>query len=686
MINNQSLTNLRVISLASDGESRRGKALAKLTYVAPLASSSPIYDQLVHLDLMDYFVGPDDITADKDYKHIFKRLRNALLRENGCVVRSIHLTRALIGKHLKDSGFTDTHINHVLDPTDKQDVVLAYGLLKDLWSLPPANPLSSAPTYIKTREALCLYGKLSYHLIFPYICIDLSLSEQLEHLSAAAHLVLVLYVDDDARAHFIPTPLFVDIGIMIKNAYFCVAKAKIDHPNQPFFLGLLGTDRLESLFGILRTMIGNDTNLDILQLALRITSTTEVSTILAKHPEWDRGPCQLCLPTVSKTLDDLARTLDHMGPSAYPHPDKLRPSNLTLATPWKHRRHALEDKYSWIVSVLQSISSTKDTSILAPYGVSLVISSESLTGTDNDTSSMGEDILSPTCQTDSPVCVSESGILDMSLGMQELEDAAAESQWRNSETYGQEPFSHSVHIRGVMTKKSCTISQQFRYVISAGLTDRLRRVAQESRFKTTGGLGIPDSQAGDSDAAAAHIDKPTLFILQPIATVVVCEGKLFLCIAEVNGLFLGHQPVDDIPLSILSEKTAQVSYQGLRLVPACYSDDRDGKHDWRTKDFFRLSGKVPGSLVFPINPDIASHNLCDAFFLFQSSELMAVAAGLRDNICHSHRKSIPQVKPSDYFPYREHDGKLLCYRYWNSNALTSPRESLFYDRAHSSGR
>jgi len=254
--------------------------------------------------------------------------------------------------------------------------------------------------------------------------------------------------------------------------------------------------------------------------------------------------------------------------------------------------------------------------------------------------------------------MSETDVLDMSLGMQELEDAAAENQWRNSETYGQEPFSHSVHIGGVMTKKSRAISQQFRYVISASSTDRLRRVAQESRFKTTGGLGIPRSRAGDSDAVAPiDSDKPTLFILQPIATVVACEGRLFLCIAEVNGLFLGHQPVDDIPLSFLSEKTAQVSYQGLRLVPACYSDDREGKHDWRTKDFFRLSGKVPGSLVFPINPDIASHNLCDAFFLFQSSELMAIAAGLRDNICRGHRKSIPQVKPSDHFPYREHDGK-----------------------------
>ena len=107
-------------------------------------------------------------------------------------------------------------------------------------------------------------------------------------------------------------------------------------------------------------------------------------------------------------------------------------------------------------------------------------------------------------------------------------------------------------------KKSHAIAQQFHYVTSASSADHLCCVAQESRFKPTRGLVVSQSWAGD-----AHIDAPTLSILQPITTVVVCEGKLFLCIAEVNGLFLDHQPVDDIPLSVLSDKAAQVSYQGL---------------------------------------------------------------------------------------------------------------------------
>jgi hypothetical protein len=368
-------TNLRLISLASDGESRRGKALAKLTYIAPLAPTSPIYTHLVHLELLDLFVGTDDITADKDYKHVFKCLCNTLLWKKGSVVHGVKLTCGLIRKHLQDTGHSDVHIEHVLNPTDKQDVVLAYTLLKDLWLLPPANPDLNNQLYVDVRNALHLYGKFSYHLIFPYICMELSLSKQLEHLSMAVHLVLALYVHDDAKSHFIPNALFVDIGIMVKNVFFCVAKAKTDHPLEPFFIVLLGTDRLETLFGILRTMIGNDANLDMLQLALRVTATTKVSNILARHPEWDRRPRRLHLPNVSRDMNGISKMADHIGPGAYTCLERLHPSMVTLATPWKRGRLMAEEMYPWIKLILTRVSATENSSILVPYGSSLVTSS-----------------------------------------------------------------------------------------------------------------------------------------------------------------------------------------------------------------------------------------------------------------------------------------------------------------------
>ena len=38
---------------------------------------------------MDLHVGDDDLTCDKDWKHVFKRARNLLLRARGVVVDDI---------------------------------------------------------------------------------------------------------------------------------------------------------------------------------------------------------------------------------------------------------------------------------------------------------------------------------------------------------------------------------------------------------------------------------------------------------------------------------------------------------------------------------------------------------------------------------------------------------------------
>jgi len=125
-----------------------------------------------------------------------------------------------------------------------------------------------------------------------------------------------------------------------------------------------------------------------------------------------------------------------------------------------------------------------------PKNVTVSLVTSSLSGAENDTRAEED---TPPHQMDSSVHT--SGVLDAMLGLQELEDTMAETQWRNSEAYlsGQDMFMHSVHIGGVAMKKSRAIAQQFKYVTSAGSTDRLCHVAQESHFKTTVGLGVSHS-------------------------------------------------------------------------------------------------------------------------------------------------------------------------------------------------
>ena len=60
------------VCVASDGEAKHGNTLIILTMHSMLSSNSPIYKHLSPLVFMNLLVGQDNITADKDFKHVFK--------------------------------------------------------------------------------------------------------------------------------------------------------------------------------------------------------------------------------------------------------------------------------------------------------------------------------------------------------------------------------------------------------------------------------------------------------------------------------------------------------------------------------------------------------------------------------------------------------------------------------------
>ena len=85
---------------------------------------------------MDFHIGDDDLTCDKDWKHIFKRFRNLLVRPRGVVVNGFRITPDIIRTHFKSNGLSSDHIRSLFNPEDKQDVNLAFEMLKDIWTLP----------------------------------------------------------------------------------------------------------------------------------------------------------------------------------------------------------------------------------------------------------------------------------------------------------------------------------------------------------------------------------------------------------------------------------------------------------------------------------------------------------------------------------------------------------------------
>ncbi|KAG9081072.1 hypothetical protein FRC07_014672, partial [Ceratobasidium sp. 392] len=95
-----------------------------------------MYPLLSPLPLMNHLVGQDDLTSDKDTKHIHKRLRNTLMREGGMFVFGTQITPSLVRYHLLKGGISSIQVDSLLDPNDKQDVRLALSLLREIWQLP----------------------------------------------------------------------------------------------------------------------------------------------------------------------------------------------------------------------------------------------------------------------------------------------------------------------------------------------------------------------------------------------------------------------------------------------------------------------------------------------------------------------------------------------------------------------
>lgn len=185
-------TAKRLYCIASDGDAKRRRAAILLTLKAPLPPTSAIYPNLSLLRLFNILCGDYELTGDIDWKHILKRFRNTLLRLKGVVIDGIVITKSILKDHLMSAGMSDAAAEAVLDPNDRQDVVLMIQLLNSLAQLPAVDD-DSNPSICASRRVLRLLGQLYRNLLEAYMDPSLSLHQQLSRLSTAAHLTLALY-------------------------------------------------------------------------------------------------------------------------------------------------------------------------------------------------------------------------------------------------------------------------------------------------------------------------------------------------------------------------------------------------------------------------------------------------------------------------------------------------------------
>ena len=514
----------RLYSIASDGDPRRRRATALLTLIHNLGPDSELRAQLGNLALFNYICRIDDETADIDYKHILKRLRNTLLRLKCITLGGVVLTAQLLKRHLLKQGLKDERgINALLSPKDKQDVKLMYDLLSSIAILPPALDTDS-PSEQQSRKILRLLGNLYSHLLEVYTNINLSLHQQLVHLSAAAHLILAFYTKEKGGS--MPSQLFFDLMTMIKNVYFCVAKTQIDDPDGSFWIILLGSDPLEALFGKVRTIQGNDSNVDQLQLANRTDSAVICTRILAENPDWERGPRRLNLKTWTQEAGDVSAKLDHINPRLWR--GNVAVKNVVLLTCWSEGRRVAETQLSgagW-TAPFDEMERGEGFDMFCPFGQNRMVLMDGLTegerNEDDEEVDIGPPATGATAR-EQPHPLREDTNIEYEP---DLEDMAAE-EWIRQDAKG-----HKLEAYVVVDEDSGGNTSQHKSSVlrifsnnDPNSTDRLKRVQDFSRFNEAGrGLGL---------GATSDPYEPKINIEDPAATLVRSKNLIWLAIVQI---------------------------------------------------------------------------------------------------------------------------------------------------------
>ncbi|KAJ7858769.1 hypothetical protein B0H13DRAFT_2356369 [Mycena leptocephala] len=457
---------------------------------------------------------------------------------------------------------------------------------------------------------------------------------------------------------FMANQTYVNLMIMIKNVFFCIAKTKIDIPDAEFFIILLGTDRLEVLFGLIRTAIGTDANCDIYQLCTRASHLTESTIILASRPQWDRSPRRLKLPMIITEEGEISPKADHITPAAWKGDTHVR--NVTLLTAWIQGKQAAEKLIPHGCQII-SHAADSDYDIFSPLGESLVphveMESPDDFELDPDLLRAGKSNISwnPEDRPASAASTSQGSESQPGADCSYNPDGDVENAIAIAEPKGK--FSPHVEIDGKLIPKAKALSAMMRYRGARSSTDRLKRVAGLPSFNPT--------MEGSGMVADGALGTPALRVGSPVALVVSCEERLFLAVAQVNNLTLGSS-VQSIPLEMLLDSSAQVSVQILRIVPATTADDPTEKNDWRwSLGFGETCINVAGNLVHPMNPEVSVLKAGQPTYLFNSSTLITVAATIHDQMCPTDFMLVPKVKKTENFPYRhkgaacflvEHDG------------------------------
>ena len=550
----------------------------------------------------------------------------------------------------------------LLAPNDKQDVVLMIKLLNSISRLPAASA-TDPPLTKATRRVLILLGRVYHHLLIAYMDIQLSLHDQLVHLSAAAHLILSIYHTD--KGDFIPVQTFFDVMSMIKNVYFCVAKTQVDNPTGFFWIILLGTDGLEKIFGKVRTMVGNDTNADQLQLTNRIDGAVQCVKILEIHPEWGGQSRRLNIKPLPSDAADVSSKYDHINPKSWK--GDVRVQNVVLGGSWSAGLRVAETELAeaHFHSPFNDMKNKGGYDILCPFGDGkmVLVDGHLSTGERDETEEERDN---------APVAASveaePSNIANRANPQAEddgedidpdMDDVTGTAELPESQTTQVQEAWISIDNKNEKKVHKASILRMYSSPLTiADSKDRLKRVRGFSQYNESNS----GSEAFLLPSLPSSPDEEIVCVLDPALTLVRCNNKVFLAVFQVSGIRIGTADVQSLPSRFLSEPNVYIHGQVMKLglidgTPEPDQPDWEWNGGFETRSSFR---DIEGRWVELIDPQMQlasrGRNVGEDTYVFQTPDLRSVSAMLYERVINeTHR--LPSITLSDSFPYRSSTGR-----------------------------
>lgn len=563
------------------------------------------------------------------------------------MIDGVAISTSIIKGHLIGDGMLLMTADTLLAPNDRQDVVLMLKLLHAVSLLEKAIE-NDRPTFQSSRRVLRLLGRVYAHLLQAYMNIDLSLNDQLVHLSSAAHLILAIYNRD--KGNFIPVQTCFDIQCMIKTIYFCVAKTQVDNPSGEFYIILVGSGGLEKVFGKVRTMVGNNTNADQLQLANRIDGAVKCVNILERHPEWGGQARRLTTKPLSSNVDEITSKYDHISPKSWRGNVKVQ--GVHLGGAWMAGRRGADKDLSeaQILSPFSRMEDEGGYTVMCPFGKSKMLLVDGISAGEQHEEEEESDEPPPshtpasTVTTNSAVPFSDAVItadgpgVDASLDP-DVDDVAGLAEAANFVPNAPNiPHSAWVEIDGKKVHKSTVMRLYSNPFSVSNSKDRLKRVRGYSQYHEDPSRSINASFNPPSNRLEEADNE--IMVQDPAVMLVKCNKKTFLAVFQILGIRIDSKDVLTLPSQYLHEPNVRFTGQVMRLALVSTAHQSE-EPDWEWNGTFEPRSVIPnieGRWVEAINPVVqravrgVGNTSGQDTYTFSSADLRDLAAVIYERI------------------------------------------------------